>query len=153
VPARGAAAASQPRAVPVITMTPEEFEVAHSFGGLIAFADFLADSPLSRLGGQASLPFTPPARASRSVKNVKSRSFARVGCNEPGLFPEHYLDGGTPGSLLMAFPGTGNKGVTSTDASLGRQSYRGGAATDGKPPHCGGGAGDGANPPPVGACG
>ena len=28
-----------------------------------------------------------------------------------------YLDGGTPGSLLMAFPGTGNKGVTSTEVS------------------------------------
>ena len=35
----------------------------------------------------------------------------RAGCNEPGPFPERYLDGGTPGSLLMAFPGTGNKGV------------------------------------------
>jgi hypothetical protein len=43
------------------------------------------------------------------------RSFARVGCNEPGPFPELYLDRGTPGSLLMAFPGTGNKGVTSTN--------------------------------------
>ena len=37
---------------------------------------------------------------------------ARIrGCNEPGPFPEGYLDKGTPGSLLMAFPGTGNKGV------------------------------------------
>src|SRR5436305_13902026 len=44
---------------------------------------------------------------------------ARSGCNEPGPFSERYLDRGTPGSLLMAFPGTGNKGVTSTDASSG----------------------------------
>src|SRR5438046_1529781 len=28
-----------------------------------------------------------------------------------------YLDGGTLGSLLMAFPGTGNKGVTSTEVT------------------------------------
>src|SRR5262249_59809421 len=38
------------------------------------------------------------------------------GCNEPGSYPERYLDRGTSGSLLMAFPGTGNKGVPSTEA-------------------------------------
>jgi hypothetical protein len=39
------------------------------------------------------------------------------GCNEPGPFPERDLDRGTPSSLLMAFPGTGNNWVTSTDAA------------------------------------
>src|SRR5262249_27546361 len=37
-------------------------------------------------------------------------------CNEPCSYPERYLDRGTSGSLLMAFPGTGNKGVPSTCA-------------------------------------
>src|SRR5262249_57430525 len=34
-------------------------------------------------------------------------------------FPRGYLDRGTPGSLLMAFPGTGNKGVCSTAGTCG----------------------------------
>jgi hypothetical protein len=32
-------------------------------------------------------------------------------------FPRGYLDRGTPGSLLMAFPGTGNKGLQGTSPS------------------------------------
>src|SRR5215813_876455 len=51
------------------------------------------------------------------------RVAARFGCNEPGPSPERYLDRGTPGSLLMAFPGTGNKGVTSTTRA-GRSAQR-----------------------------
>ena len=37
------------------------------------------------------------------------------GCNDPGLSREGFLNKETPGSLRMAFPGTGNKRVTSTE--------------------------------------
>jgi hypothetical protein len=45
-----------------------------------------------------------------SLRGPKVWSFARFGCNQPGPVPERYLDRGTLSSLLMAFPGTGNKG-------------------------------------------
>ena len=47
----------------------------------------------------------------------RSREARIRGLQRTRPFPRGYLDRGTPGSLLMAFPGTGNKGVTSTDAS------------------------------------
>ena len=46
------------------------------------------------------------------------RPLACVGCNEPGPFRKGNLGKCLSGSLLMAFPGTGNKGATSTDAHL-----------------------------------
>ena len=48
---------------------------------------------------------------------VLAEVVACFGSKEPGPFPERYLDRKTLGSLLMAFPGTGNKGVTSTSGS------------------------------------
>jgi hypothetical protein len=64
-------------------------------------------SPQGVAGCQATsinTPIHPPCL-------LDKLSVACVGCNEPGPFPERYLDRGAHGSLLMAFPGTGNKGV------------------------------------------
>src|SRR6516225_5478858 len=70
----------------------------------------------------------PPSKilraAARPTECKTAFGVARFGCNEPGPFPERYLDRGTPGSLLMAFPGTGNKGVTSTEAANRRGTHR-----------------------------
>jgi hypothetical protein len=48
---------------------------------------------------------------------VLAEVVACFGSKEPGPFPERYLDRGTHSSLLMAFPGTGNKGVPSTEVA------------------------------------
>ena len=48
---------------------------------------------------------------------VLAEVVACFGSKEPGPFPERYLDRGTHSSLLMAFPGTGNKGVRPTDGT------------------------------------
>src|SRR5262245_33196281 len=55
--------------------------------------------------------------ASKNGYRRREHSLARSGCNEPGPFSEGYLNGGALGSLLMAFPGTGNTGVFSTEVN------------------------------------
>src|SRR5262249_27164047 len=63
-----------------------------------------------------------PCRNDRVIWEIRDKSAGRWWrCAEAGAlraslqrtrpFPRGYLDRGTPGSLLMAFPGTGNKGV------------------------------------------
>jgi hypothetical protein len=69
--------------------------------------------PVAAPSGEASLWLRPLRKVCASVC---------VGCNEPGPFPERYLGRGTPGSLLMAFPGTGAKAVTSTEVSASTRS-------------------------------
>jgi hypothetical protein len=49
----------------------------------------------------------------------RSRGARIRGLQRTRPFLRGHLDRGTPGSLLMAFPGTGNKGVPSTDAPAG----------------------------------
>src|SRR5262249_7224408 len=50
-----------------------------------------------------------------ALAKAMPESLVRFDCKEPGPFRERYLDGGSPGSLVMVCPGTGNKGVTSTE--------------------------------------
>ena len=68
----------------------------------------------------------PPLRVSgvtTAARNVDPPICS--GCNEPGPFPERCLGRGTPGSLLMAFPGTGNKGLQGTSRQAVCLAHRG----------------------------
>src|SRR5438309_27367 len=88
--------------------------------------------PCSRGDRQVPNPITKAACFVPSPEGRKPKSLARGGPTRQGQFgsrrcalrlqrtrpfPRGHLNRGTLSSLLMAFPGTGNKGVTSTDVA------------------------------------